>query len=184
MSELHRSSDDVRIDAVPIPAFPGDSGWDDFAAAAEVRNGSETEGYGTTDLNFSAEEALPTWLNQAHDPMRLFVARADGRVVARGVYETLADPAAHFAWFTVQVLPPYRRRGIGTALVDHLESLARTEHRSVHVTYAVSRNAPGERLSSPTGLGRFRCRTPRYSFSCVAVSFSNRSNAAVASCCR
>jgi len=157
---------DVRptIDEVPVPAFPGDAGWDDFAAAAEVRNVSEAEGYGTTDLNTSAEEDLPAWLNQAHDPMRLFVARVEGRVVGRGVYETLSDPAERFSWFTVQVLPRFRRRGIGTALVNHLDAIARGEHRSVQVTYAVSRNAPGETLTAPTGLGSVPLHNPEVQF--------------------
>ncbi|MBB5641632.1 GNAT family N-acetyltransferase [Cryobacterium roopkundense] len=133
-------------------------------AATAVRNAVETEGYDTTELNFSAEEVLPIWLNQAHEPMRLFAARVDGAVVARAVYETLLDPNVPFAWLTVQVLPEFRRRGLGTALADRLESLARDEHRHTQVTYAVSREGPGDRLPSPTGFGSVPLANPEVRF--------------------
>lgn len=143
----------ITIDELVIPSALGAAGWREFAAAAEVHNVVESAGYGTTDLNFSPEEALPAWLNQEHEPMRLFVAKVDGLIVARAVYETLLDPDVPFAWLTVEVLPEFRRGGIGTALADHLESLAHDEGRPVQVTYAVSKEGPGERLASPTGFG-------------------------------
>lgn len=99
--------DDVgfTIDELAIPAAAGAPGWDDFAAQALVRNTIETDGYGTAELNLSAEEQLPVWLNQVHEPMRLFVARVGRLVVARALYETLPDAGSDFAWLLVQVLP-------------------------------------------------------------------------------
>ena len=53
----------------------------------------------------------------------------------------------------MQVHPEFRHRGIGTALADHLESLAAEDHRSRLVVYTVSKAASGERIESPTGFG-------------------------------
>lgn len=155
---------DFTIDELAIPAAAGDDGWDDFAAMVDVRNTVEAAGYGTDELNFSAEELLPGWTNQEYGPKRLFVARADGRIVGRAVFETQADAQSDYAWLLVQVHPEWRRRGIGTALTDRLEQLAIEEGRTTQVVYAVSPDAPGPRLSAPTGFGSLPADNPEVRF--------------------
>lgn len=152
------------IDELSIPAAPGRPGWAEFAAAVEVRNRVEAHGYGTGELAQSAEELLPAFLTPEHSPRRLFVARAAGAIVARAVYETQSDPASEFAWFTVEVLPAWRGRGIGSALSTVLESLADAERRSSRVIYAVSPPGPGERLAAPTGFGSVPLANPEVRF--------------------
>jgi GNAT superfamily N-acetyltransferase len=152
------------INELPIPAAPGADGWEDFRAMAELRNTVEGDGYATDEMNFSAEELLPTYIHQQHDPKRLFVARVDGAVVARGVYETQADEASDYAWLQVQVHPEWRRQGIGTALADTLERLAEQEGRTTQVVYAVSPDGPGERIPAPTGFGSLPAGNPEVRF--------------------
>ncbi|HYH63019.1 MAG TPA: GNAT family N-acetyltransferase, partial [Solirubrobacterales bacterium] len=144
---------DFSIDEMAIPAAPGDDGWDDFVAMVELRNTVETAGYGTDELNYSAEELLPGWAHQDFGPKRLFVARSDGRIVGRAVFETQADAQSDYVWLLVQVHPEWRRRGIGTALSDRMEQLAAQEGRMTQVVYTVSPEAPGPRLPAPTGFG-------------------------------
>lgn len=152
------------VGELAIPPEPAGPGWADFAAAAAVRNAVEESAYGTGVLAHSAEEQLPAWLTQQHEPRRLFVARVDGVVVARAVYETLADPTTDFAWFTIEVLPAFRRLGIGSALADLLDDIAATERRTVNVVYAMSPDAPGERLWAPTGFGSVPVGNPEVRF--------------------
>lgn len=85
------------IDELSIPTAPEARGWVDFLAMVEVRNAIESEGYGTTELNFSAEELLPRWLNQDYEPTRLFVARVEGHIVARATYQTVPGSSIRFA---------------------------------------------------------------------------------------
>ncbi|PXA67915.1 GNAT family N-acetyltransferase [Cryobacterium arcticum] len=141
------------IDEVAVPAEPGAPGWADFEAAVLVRNTIETDAYGTDVLGFTAVEVFPSWLTLEHSPRHLFVAKVHGRIVARALYETLADPSSPFAWFTVEVLPEWRRNGIGTALTQLLESRADAEGRSNRIVYAVSPDAPGRRLVARSGFG-------------------------------
>ncbi|MBG6057734.1 GNAT superfamily N-acetyltransferase [Cryobacterium sp. MP_M5] len=148
------------LDELAIPAAHGAPGWDDFEAAAQVAATVEAEGYGSTELAFSAAELLPGWQNQAWEPRRLFVARVDGRIVARGVYETLPEESATHAWLAVQVLAAERRRGIGSTLFEHLEALALAESRPNQIVYTVSPDAPGDRLPSPTGFGSVPLHNP------------------------
>jgi GNAT superfamily N-acetyltransferase len=152
------------IDEVVIPAAPFAPGWPDFAAAAAVRNEVEAHAYGTGVLAHTAQEQLPNWLSREHSPRRMFVARADGQVVGRAVFETLADPGSEFAWFTVEVLPEFRGRGIGSALTDLLDGVAAAENRTISVVYAVSPDGPGERLNAPTGFGSVPANNPEVRF--------------------
>ncbi|TFD30017.1 GNAT family N-acetyltransferase [Cryobacterium cryoconiti] len=153
-----------EIEELTVPAAPQAPGWADFVAANGVRNTVEAEAYGTVDLELTADEVLPGWLNQRWEPKRLFVARTEGRIVGHGHYETLPEDSADHAWLAVGVLPEYRGRGIGTALADRLEAVAHSEGRSVQIVYAPSPDAPGERLPSPTGFGSVPLDNPEVRF--------------------
>ena len=155
---------DFSIDELVIPASLSAPSGPDFAAVAELRNVVEAEGFGTTELNYSAAELLPVWLNTKYDPKRMFVARVAGTVVARATYETLLDLNDDYAWLGVQVLPAWRHRGIGTTLADRVELLAATENRRELIVYAASADAPGDRLPAPTGFGSVPQGNPEVRF--------------------
>ncbi|WP_105036399.1 GNAT family N-acetyltransferase [Cryobacterium aureum] len=144
---------DFSIDELVIPTTPNAPSWPSWEAATQVRNITEAEGFDTTDLQYSATELLPGWLNTKYDPKRMFIARGGGTVVGRATYETLLDPNDDHAWLSAQVLPAWRNRGIGTALADLVELLAATENRHELIVYTVSADAAGDRLTAPTGFG-------------------------------
>ncbi|WP_168200442.1 GNAT family N-acetyltransferase [Protaetiibacter larvae] len=155
---------EILIDEVPLPAtLVDDPHADDFVATVDIRNLVEEAGYGTVDVRVTPERLLG-YLTDPFEPHRLFVARADGRIVARGLYETLADPDSTACWIDVRVHPDHRRRGVGTALADHLEALARAEGRSHAIVYIVSPDGPGPRLPSPTGAGSLPAANPEVRF--------------------
>ena len=141
------------IEEVAIPATVDAKDAADFRATADVRNVVEADGYGTDELSFTAAELLPEWLDQEDEPKLLFAAHLGGRIAARAVYETRPAEDADTVWLGVQVLPEFRRRGIGSALADHLEAIADSEGRTKRIVYAVWKEAPGERLAAPTGFG-------------------------------
>ncbi|WP_161972330.1 GNAT family N-acetyltransferase [Glaciihabitans arcticus] len=124
----------------------------DFLAAVDVKNALELEGYGTDELSYTAAESLPGWHDETQ-PIRLFVVRADGRIVARVFFSTLRDDVTGTAWLGGGVLPDYRNRGIGSALLSHVESIAREAGLKRLILYVVSADGPGDRLVPPTGFG-------------------------------
>jgi GNAT superfamily N-acetyltransferase len=140
------------VEEVLPPLTLDGPGADDFIAAVGIKNALEAEGYGTDELSFTPAESLPGW-HDKNQPIRLFIVRAEGRVVARAFYNTLADDATGTAWIGGGVLAPYRRQGIGQLLFDHVEDLARAEGRSKLIVYAVSHMSDGLRLYPPTGFG-------------------------------
>jgi GNAT superfamily N-acetyltransferase len=127
----------------------------DFVESIEIRNLVEALGYGTRELEMTAAETLPFWLDTENSPRRLFGVRSEGRLVGRGFYEINVGKEAgeRVAWAAVEVLPEFRRRGIGTAIADHLERLARDDDRDRLLVYVVSPDADGERLPAATGSG-------------------------------
>ncbi|MFC5928569.1 GNAT family N-acetyltransferase [Cryobacterium melibiosiphilum] len=159
------------VDELTVPTAPGAAGWNDFVAMVAVRNTVDAEAYGSDELDFTPEELLPVWQNQRYEPKRALAARVEGRIVARATFERLpvrdadsgettittsaeANAAPRdVAWLSVQVLPEWRRHGIGRALTDRIEALAAADGCRTLIVYAASRPAPGATLASPTGFG-------------------------------
>jgi GNAT superfamily N-acetyltransferase len=139
-----------------IPASLAEDREGVFAGMMEVRNACEVAGYGIPEVAVAAEEMFPHYLDE-HEPKRIFLARLDGgaehgRIIGRAVHETLLSDGGT-AWYDLQVLPEFQGRGIGRALADTLESLSRELEVTRLIAYAVSADAPGERLIPPTGFG-------------------------------
>jgi GNAT superfamily N-acetyltransferase len=154
---------DFTIDELSIPATLDSPDAAPFIATIEVRNAVEADGYGTNEFAQTAAEILPTWLDE-FEPKRLFAATVDGRIVARGIFETRTGENPREAWFGVQVLPEFRGRGIGTALADRLEGLATSESRDKLISYVPFQDAEGERMTSPTGFGSVPLDIPQVRF--------------------
>src|ERR1700752_199596 len=112
------------IEETAIPSGPASPGWDDFAAIVGVRNAVEIAGYGTPEVADPPEELRGEW-DDPNEPKRLFVVREAGRVIAYALFEPLAHERPDTAWLDVRVLPEFEGRGIGRALADHVEGLAR-----------------------------------------------------------
>jgi len=153
---------EILIDELVIPATADAPDAADFAAAVDIAMTVEAEGYRTDDLRLTAAESLPWWQDPS-SPRRLFGVRLEGRLVARAMYDRLVTDPDN-AWAMVQVLAPYRNRGIGTALADAIERHVRAEGRAKILAYAVSPDGPGDRVSSPTGFGSVPAENPEVRF--------------------
>jgi GNAT superfamily N-acetyltransferase len=151
------------IDEISIPATIDDHDAADFIGTIEVGNEVEAIGYGTPDLAYEPAEELPHFINP-HEPTRMFAARVDGRIVGRALYETQSGDDADAAWLTVEVLPEFRGIGIGTALADAVETLAKDDGKAKALAYAPIPEQDGERLESPTGFGSIAAGSPFVGF--------------------
>jgi len=142
----------MNIEELTIPAAIDDS--PEAAAFSEmvrVRNEIEADTVGNYDLAYEPAELLPGYQRKS-EPKRLFVARVDGRIVARAIYETEGD-ASSTAWLAVEVLRSHRRRGIGGALYERLAELGAAEGRTTLQAYVVQPAKDGPTLTAPTGFG-------------------------------
>ena len=139
--------------SLPSPAAGLPSPAAGFVEMTRVRNEIEAEIVGSRDLAVEPEEILPGWLDH-YTPKRLFVARVEGRIVARAIHEVQSGEAVRSAWLSVEVLSAYRRQGIGTALHRRVAEIARSEGRTILQCFVLhTAGSEGERIDSPTGFG-------------------------------
>lgn len=156
--------DGLTIHEFSVPATLDDEGGDDFIEMVDVRNAIETEILGTDDLNPTAKELLP-FFHDAFSPKRLFLARIDGRIVGRGVYEWQPEEGATAAFIEVQVAQQARRRGVGTSLLRVLEATAAAD--GLRVIQSWSSHLPAisdDVLVPPTGFGAIDRNSPAARF--------------------
>ncbi len=139
------------IEPLAIPDSLDGPGGADFTAAVDARNAAEVAGYGTPEVAYPAAELLPFW-HDSHEPKASWVARVDGRIMARATHEWQLDDET-VGWMDLKVHPDAEGLGIGRALAEVIEEHARSLGRKRLITYAVSPDGPGERLVPPTGAG-------------------------------
>lgn len=156
---------DVTISEIPAPAHLHDDTSADFRGAVDVSRAVVEGTMGNRELAFAADELLPKWFDP-RVPKRLLVARVEGRVVGRGVYESIDDPDAPEGWAVIEVLPAFRRRGIGSALLAGVEQMARDDGRTILQGYQLVAAGFGEvnALRSPTGFGSLPLDDPGTAF--------------------
>ena len=143
---------DFTIDELSVPPTLDGAGADDFVTSIRVGNEIEAIGYGTPDLAYEPQEELP-YYHDSFNPHRLLLARVNGQIVGRGIYETHTGEEADTAWLSVEVLPGSRGRGIGTALTSRLEQIARDDGKAKTLAYAPIQQGGGEHITAPTGFG-------------------------------
>lgn len=152
------------IDTLVIPAAIDAPEAADFIAMANVRNEVEAEVVGSRALAYEPAELLPNW-QDPYEPQVCLVAKVGDRIVARGLYMPTAEEGAEDAWLSVEVLPEFRQRGIGSALYERLVAMCQADGRTVQQTDPIHKAVEGsQQLPSPTGFGAVPLDSPETQF--------------------
>ena len=121
---------DFTIEKLTIPASIDAPDAAGFIEMTHVRNEVEADVVGSHMLAYEPAELLPNWQNP-YEPQVCLVAKVDGRIVARGLYMPVSEEGANDAWLSVEVLPEFRCKGIGSALYEQLAGMCASEGRTV-----------------------------------------------------
>jgi GNAT superfamily N-acetyltransferase len=145
----------MDIEELAIPSQLDDSrAARDFVAAVEVANAVERARVGSDEFIHAAEEVFATWRHLDTEPKRMFVVRDGGEIVGRATLEWRDSAAvSEYSWQEIEVHPDHQGRGIGRALADHLEGIARATGKGFIVAMINSRFGPGPELKPKNGLG-------------------------------
>jgi GNAT superfamily N-acetyltransferase len=154
---------EFTIDELTIPDRVDGEHGAAFAEMIDVRNIIEAQIFGSEDLAVSAAELLPNY-HDAFQPKRVLVARVNGHIVGRSIYEYAPAASESVAWLTAEVPYEHRHRGIGGALLEGVEAMAVADGRTSVQTYALADMLEGERLESPTGFGSLPLQADGVSF--------------------
>ncbi|MGM7665965.1 GNAT family N-acetyltransferase [Microbacterium sp. A93] len=126
----------------------------EFHAMVDLGNRMAEIDAGINDLRDTAEQLLPSWLDQTDRTRRGFIARREREVVGAAELTTSNAAGTNSAEIGFMVLPAEMGSGVGQALLDRLVQEAHALGRSVLQTWSLHPVALGESTLTPaTGWG-------------------------------
>lgn len=156
---------DVVIEELILPDNLDGPAGDEFRELIAMRNEVELDTLGTDAIAVTPEAIFPHFISTPQKTRRHFVVRDAGRIVARGLFSWMTADNAPAASVMADVLPSYRRRGIGTALFELQEKLAAELGRNVIQASVIHTSSDGgERVASSTGFGDLPASDPGVQF--------------------
>lgn len=148
----------MNIDIVPLE-IP--EGIDDRSPAAErfreyvdVRNSVfRTTWNGSRDFDVTYAGAHGYTTRNTEERQHILVALIDGRIAGFARVDVSLHEQDAPAYADIYTDEPHRRKGVGTALLQHVEEILRREGRATTQTWKLHRPAPGPQISPPNGAG-------------------------------
>jgi GNAT superfamily N-acetyltransferase len=125
----------------------------DFVEMVRVRNAVYQQISGHGDHAIAADELLPHFAPNQYERRTMWVVVEDGEIIGRAACDLPLEGDSKVAFWLVELLREKWGRGIGTAAYELIESFARENGRSVLQSWAEHPEAPGPRLTPPTGFG-------------------------------
>lgn len=149
----------ITIEQLPIPVALDVEGGDDFVQSAAVSNAVERGIWGHGDFEMDVEERIVMVQPTPDREYVLGVARHDGRIVANARLGLPQRDNLQTAFVQIEVLPPYRRQGVATALLAFVEQQMALRSRTIIMSWSDARVDDGlpqaSALVPPTGAGTF-----------------------------
>ncbi|MEV4667204.1 GNAT family N-acetyltransferase [Microbacterium sp. LWO12-1.2] len=136
---------------LPVRADAADAG--EFHELARVRNAVYRELTGRDEQDLSPAELLPLLRSRTERTTYVWTIRQEGEVVGRTVVDVPHDPGSRVVIATIELLPRVWGQGIGTAVLPHVEAIARDHGRSVIQNWTEQQASDGPRIEAPTGFG-------------------------------
>jgi len=147
---------DITITDLVIPSRPDAPDAGDFRAMIELGNRAAQIDAGIDDLDETAGQALPQWLDQTDRLRRGFVARRGEDLLGVAMFTTATAKGTASGELEFMIVPPHWESGVGQALLERLEQEARDIGRTsliVWTLHPATKTDEGT-LTPATGWGR------------------------------
>ena len=148
------SSISFTIDEITVPDTIGGAGWEVFGEYVTVRNAVEAHTMGTDLLAMSLADVWSEYRDNPHRSRRHFAVWQDGAIIGRGIVTSRPFQPETGSHLMADILPAYRRTGIGSALLETVEQAALEAGAPVlKAVLPHTTTAGGQRVAPPTGFG-------------------------------
>lgn len=150
---MNITSTGLELRPLLIPTSVDDDDATDFAEMVRVRNIVYREIAGNDDESITPGELLPVYQPDDYQKRFVWIAVQDGEVVGRVGIDVPFEKGSRVAFWLIELLRRVQGRGIGSTAHALIEQTARAHGRSVLQSWAEHPDAPGERITAPTGFG-------------------------------
>lgn len=120
----------ISVTALVVPASIDGEEAIEFCTMVALGNRMAAIDAGIDDLDDTAEQLLPSWLEQTDRTRRGFIARRGDEIVGAAALTTSNSPGTTAAEIELAVDPAEIGRGVGQPLLDAIEQEARALGRS------------------------------------------------------
>ncbi|GAA3023390.1 GNAT family N-acetyltransferase [Microbacterium dextranolyticum] len=145
--------DGVTTRPLTIPRTMDAADAGEFAESTRVRNEIYREITGSDHDALSPDELLPHYQPSPEEIRHSWIVLDDDRIIGRIGVDVPFEEGSRSAFWLIELLSAHHGRGIGSAAYALVEQTARDQGRTVLQSWAQHPDAPGRRLSAPTGFG-------------------------------
>ncbi|UZX04163.1 GNAT family N-acetyltransferase [Arthrobacter sp. CDRTa11] len=172
-----RGHAELEISAVDVPPPDGSGAASDVKELPQellvchaLRQQHELSLWGNLDRCPTLPEAVEYWRGNRYEERHVYLARLDGEVIGMCTMELSLHENTHTAGIDVLIAPAQRRQGLGRALLEHAEGLARERGRtSLYGYHEVPPMAVGgAAVPAKSGAGALPLDEPAVAFAVAA----------------
>jgi GNAT superfamily N-acetyltransferase len=146
-------TEDASLHPLVLPARADAADAGEFRELARVRNAVYRQLTGRTEQDLTPEALLPILRSRKERTTAVWAVRVGGEIVGRTVVDIPHEEGSRVAIAAIEIHPRVWGRGIGTAILPHVEAFARLHDRTVIQNWTEQQASDGPRLEARTGFG-------------------------------
>ncbi|WP_091232857.1 GNAT family N-acetyltransferase [Microbacterium sp. 3J1] len=144
---------DATLHPLVLPARADAADAGEFRELARVRNAVYRELTGRAEQDLTPEALLPLLRSRKERTTVVWAVRVDEEIVGRAVVDIPLEDGSRVAIASIEIHPHVWGRGIGSAILPHIEAVVRDHGRTVIQNWTEQQAGDGARLEARTGYG-------------------------------
>ncbi|WP_449408152.1 GNAT family N-acetyltransferase [Microbacterium maritypicum] len=148
-----RLTSEATLHPLVLPARADAADAGEFRELARVRNLVYREISGRDEQDLTPEALLPLLRSREERTTLVWAVRLGDEIVGRAVIDIPHEKDSRVAIATIELRPQAWGRGMGSAILPHVEAFARSHGRTVIQNWTEQPQSDGDRLTARTGMG-------------------------------
>lgn len=148
-----RLTSEATLHPLVLPARADAADADEFRELSRVRNLVYREITGRDEQDLTPEALLPLVRSREERTTLVWAVRVGEETVGRAVVDIPHEEGSRVAIATIELRPRVWGRGIGSAIVPHVEAFARAHGRTVIQNWTEQQQSDADRITPRTGFG-------------------------------